>query len=187
MMPAMQGTRSATTTPAFSTARDLFRIVGKQAHGGNAEVAQNGAGKLVAAQVGIEAQALVGLHRIGAAVLQFIGAQLIQQADAAAFLVLVDEQAAAFGGDGFESDFELGVAIAPQAVEHVARQALGVDAHQRRRTGSHIAHAKHNRVLGAVPDAGAKAINTEVSEFAGEIGFGDFFEPGRGRVGSSEL
>ena len=47
----------------------------------------------------------------------------------------VDQQPAAFLGDGAQRDFQLRPAIAAQAVKHVAGQALRVDAHQRRPVG----------------------------------------------------
>ena len=49
------------------------------------------AGQLVVAQVGLEAQALVDLHGVRAVVLQFVGAQLVEQADnifSGGFLIL---------------------------------------------------------------------------------------------------
>ena len=60
------------------------------------------------------------------------------------FLVLVDQQAAAFAGDALERDLELRAAIAAQAVEHVAGQALRMDAHQRRGSPAEIAHLQHH-------------------------------------------
>ena len=60
-----QGTRSATRIPARA----------------DVEVVQDVGGQLVVAVVGLEAQALVGLHRVGALVLQLVGVELVEQAD----------------------------------------------------------------------------------------------------------
>ena len=132
----------------------------------------------------------VGLDRVRALILQLIGAQLIEQPDAAALLVFVDQQAAAFGGDGIEGQLELPAAIAAQAVEHVAGETLGMDAHQGRAAGE-IAHLQyygffnygsrpHNGAwLGGRPCAGGIAAarsfeseNSEMPETGGEIGLG---------------
>ena len=128
----MHGTRSTTITPARSTAATLSGLLDSRRMDGEPEVAQHFAGQLVAAQVGLEAERLVGFHGIGALVLEFVGAQLVQQPDAAPFLVLVDEQAAALLGDALERQFQLRAAVAAQAVEDVSGEALGMDAHQGR-------------------------------------------------------
>ncbi|MNC98442.1 hypothetical protein D3C83_163910 [compost metagenome] len=65
------------------------------------------------AKVGVEAELFVGFHRVGAAVLQFVGTEFVEQSDAAAFLLFVDDEAALFSGDPFDGQFELRPAIAP--------------------------------------------------------------------------
>ena len=82
--------------------------------------------------VGLEAQLLVGFDRVEALVLQFVGLELGQEADAASFLLLVDQHASAGLGDHLQRHLELLLAIAAQRPEDVAGQALRVDAHQRR-------------------------------------------------------
>ena len=70
---------------------ELFRIVRHQPHRAQAEESQDGSRQLVAAQVGLETELLIGLHGVGALVLQFIGAQLVEQADnifSGGFLIL---------------------------------------------------------------------------------------------------
>jgi hypothetical protein len=55
----------------------------------------------------------VGLHRVGAGVLQLVGAQLVEQADAAALLQQVQQHAAAFRRDPAHRQVELMPAVAP--------------------------------------------------------------------------
>ena len=73
---------------------------------------------------------------IEAAILQFVGAQLIHETDAAAFLQFIDQQAAPFARDFVERHFQLAAAIATQAVEDIAGEALGMNAHERGRAGA---------------------------------------------------
>ena len=62
-----------------------------------------------------------------AGVLQLVGLQLVQQADAAALVPAhVEHDAAALVGDRGERRVELRTAVAAQRAEHVAGQALGV-------------------------------------------------------------
>src|ERR1035441_3674433 len=53
----------------------LFGVVGHQADRFQAEELQDGAGQFVIAEIAIEAQLLISFDGIGAAVLQFVGAQ----------------------------------------------------------------------------------------------------------------
>src|SRR6185437_5562433 len=57
-----------------------------------------------------------------------VGGELVQQADPAALLAHVEEDAAALARDLRERLLELLAAVAAQRVEDVAREALGVDA-----------------------------------------------------------
>jgi len=84
---------------------------------------------LVAAEIGLETELLIGLDCIGALILQFVRAQFVEQTNAATLLVLVDQQAAALSRDRVERELELRAAVATQAVKHVAGQALGVNPH----------------------------------------------------------
>ena len=80
--------------------RHLVGIVRHQAHLGNAHQLQNFGGKLKIAAIRLEAQFLVGFDRVEALVLQRVGLQLGHQADAAAFLLFVEQDAGACVGDG---------------------------------------------------------------------------------------
>ncbi len=88
---ARQGTRSATSTPAPSTARTFSGLFETRRTDLSPKYRMDGGGQLVAPQIRLEAQTLVGLHGVGPVVLQFIGAELVQQADSAALLIFVDQ------------------------------------------------------------------------------------------------
>ena len=73
----------------------LGRVVGHQAHLAHAEVAQDLAADAVVADVGREAELLVGRDGVVALVLQLVGLQLVDEADAAPLLEQVEEDALA--------------------------------------------------------------------------------------------
>ena len=115
-------------------AGDLARVVGEQLELADAEVVEDLRTDAVVAQVGGKAEPLVGLDGVGVVlVLQRVGADLVEQADAAALLAQVDQHAAALGSDRRERGIALGAAVAAQRVERVAGEALGVHPHQHRR------------------------------------------------------
>ena len=86
------------------------------------------AGKFEDAAVGLVAELEVGLDGVEALVLQLVGAELGHQADAAAFLLLVDQDAGAFVGDALHRELELLAAVAAERAEDIAGEALRVDA-----------------------------------------------------------
>src|SRR5262249_62204319 len=99
----------------------------------DAEVEQDLGADAVVAQIGREAERLVGLHRVEAVLLlELIRAQLGEQADAAAFLRHVEQHAPAGLADLGHRLVQLRAAVAQQALEDVAGQALAVDAHEHR-------------------------------------------------------
>ncbi len=63
--------------------------------GADVELAQHLGGRLIDPLIGAEAELQIGLQRIRAGILQLIGAQLVHQADAAAFLREIEQHAAA--------------------------------------------------------------------------------------------
>src|SRR5438067_7782342 len=70
---------------------DLLRVVRHQAHLAHAAVPQDLSADPVVAQVGFEPELVVRLDRVVPVVLQIVGAQLVDETDAAPFLVEVDE------------------------------------------------------------------------------------------------
>ena len=85
---------------------------------------QNRSRQRITAEIALKTELFVGLHGIGALILQLICAQLVHQADAPAFLMLVDNQASAFGRDCAQRDFQLRAAVAAKAMKDVACQTL---------------------------------------------------------------
>ena len=102
----------------------LVRVVGHEAHFPHAQVEQDVRARLVVAHVGGEAQRVVRLHRVATLVLQRIGADLVEQADAAALVEHVDQHAGTRFLDRRERRVELLAAIAALGAEDVAREAL---------------------------------------------------------------
>ena len=74
---------------------------------------------------------VVGVDRVGTAVLRDVRAQLVDQADAPALVTGgVDEHASPLGGDHAQALAQLDAAIAAQRAQGVSGQALGVEAHE---------------------------------------------------------
>jgi hypothetical protein len=67
-------------------------------------------------------------------------------------------------------------------VKYVARETLGVDAHQGRRTGGQIAHREDSRFFADAIVAALKPMDAKNAELRREIGFGYFVQPERGGI-----
>ncbi len=87
------------------------------------------AGDRVVALVVVEAERGVGVDRVEPAVLKFVGAHLVDQAEATPFLVEVEDDAAAGGLEPLERELQLVAAVAATRAEHVAGQAGGMHPH----------------------------------------------------------
>lgn len=167
-----------------------MRIIGDEADAGEAEELEDLGGKLVGAAVGGEAELDVGFDGVEALVLQLVGAELGHEADAASFLLLIEENAGAFRGDFGEGELELEAAVAAEGAEDVAGEALGVDADERR-GGVDVAHDESDEAFNLRGCGGLgravgqrlgglalKAEDAEVAPAAGEIGLGDLCDVG---------
>ena len=130
-----QGTRSTTRMPYRSSCATLSGLFESRRTRAHAQQTQGFGRKSVVARIGGETQLLVGFHGVHAAVLQLVGAQLVHQADAAAFLRQIEQQAHGRRGDLSQRKFQLGAAIAALGGQYVAGQALRMNAHQRHRSG----------------------------------------------------
>ena len=86
----------------------------------------------VVALVIVEAERGVGVDRIEAGVLKLVGAHLVGEADAAAFLREIKDDAAAGLLQPRQRKPELVAAIAAPRAEHVAGEAGRMDAHRHR-------------------------------------------------------
>ncbi|CAI8999925.1 hypothetical protein EMIT0P43_90232 [Pseudomonas jessenii] len=121
--------------------------------------------------VGGKAQALVGFNGVGATVLQLIGADLVQQTNAPAFLTQVEQYATTFAGDGLQGGLQLRAAVATLAEQGIARQAFGVQPAEYRGTIVEFTQAQHN-----VLAAGGfieKAMHGELRKRRWQLGSGD--------------
>ena len=101
----------------------------------------------VVALIGAKAQQFVRFDGIGAAILQVVGADLVHQTDATAFLAQVQQRATTFVGDGLERGFQLKAAVTAQAEQGIAGQAFGVQAPEDRLAIRHITHRQHHMLL----------------------------------------
>ena len=83
------------------------------------------------AQVGAEAEASIGLDRVQPfLLLQAVGLQLAQEADASTLLAHVENHALVSLSHLLHGLVQLRATVTQEAFEDVARQALAVDAHQ---------------------------------------------------------
>jgi hypothetical protein len=156
---------------------DLFGIIRKQAHLAYAERFQNFRGKSELAVIGLKTEAFVGLNRVEAGILQFVSLQFCHQANAAAFLLFVDQDSRARVANHGKSHFKLLSAVASQGMENVAGEALRVNAHQRR-GGLDVTHYQSNGIFEARSAVisivicfrfATKPVNTEISPARREV------------------
>src|SRR5439155_13528567 len=106
----------------------LARIVREQSDGGQAKIGQDLVADAVVTGVGGEAECEVGLDRVHPLLLELVGPQLVQQADASTLLRHVEQHSLLLGPDQRQRLFELLAAVAAKRVEDVAGEAFGMDA-----------------------------------------------------------
>ena len=115
--------------PEAPEAHDLGQVVGQKPDTREAEVLEDLGPDAVVAEVGGEAELLVGLDGVHALVLEVVGLHLVEEPDAAALLLHVDDDALALPGE-LHRRLELLAAVAAQGVQRVAGEAGRVDAHE---------------------------------------------------------
>ena len=93
------------------------------------------------------------------------------QADAAALLVHVQHDAAAFSGDALHRGLELFPAVAAQRAEDVAGHALVVDAHEGGLVARNIAHDERHMLF--LVEVGLVADRAELTPLRRHLGFLD--------------
>ena len=120
------------------------------------------------AGVGGKTELQVRLDGVRAAVLEVVGADLVQQADAAPFLPEVHEDAAALGGDGLHGGVALRAAVAAQRVEAVPGEAFAVHAHEQG-LGGDVAHDERDVFRAA--EGVLEADEAELAVLGGQTGF----------------
>ena len=144
----------------------LFGIVGEQPNLPDAEIVEDLSPHPVVAQVGGEAQFLVGFHGIEALFLEFVGVDLGGESDSAAFLTQVEQDAAVLG-DAFQGGVELAPTIAAARAEDVAGEALRVHPDEHWFVGIDLAPGE-SEMMGAI---GMDAIEVaiEIAVVGGEL------------------
>ena len=105
--------------------------------------------------VGVEAELFVGLEGVEALVLQGVGAQLVDQSDAAAFLGEIKDDAGAHRANMAHRAAQLIAAIAPQAADQIAGETLRMQPHHHRLARRQRFADDDRQMLGAAV-AGAK-------------------------------
>ena len=100
--------------------------------------------------------------------------ELVDQADAAPLLLLIDQGPGAGLRDQAQGRLQLGPAVAAQRSEDVAGEALRVNAHQRRRVRPRVpGYQSHGLLAGVgVPEA----VDGELSEGGRKLGARDLSE-----------
>ena len=89
----------------------------------HAQIGENLCAHAVVALVGVVAQMDVGIHRVVALLLQFVGRNFGHEADAPSLLIEVEDDALAFSLDHAHGAVQLFAAVAACAAEDVARDA----------------------------------------------------------------
>ena len=140
---------------------DFFGVVGEESNFLEAEVGEDLGADAVFAEVGGVAEFEVGVDGVITLFLEFVGADFGGEADAAAFLAHVKEDAFAGGGDSFHGLAQLAAAVATQGTEGVAGKAFAVDADKGGLAVGEVAAGK-GKVVNAV-HGGAVEVKLEVA------------------------
>ena len=101
----------------------FHRVVGEQTHLVDADFAKNLCTYSVVTFVGLVSQAKVGIYCVHSFFLQLVGFHLFHEADAASFLVQVDDGSLSFFFDLLHGFVQLFAAVAAHGTEDVAGSA----------------------------------------------------------------
>ena len=112
--------------------RDFIRVVGHQPHRAETQLAQHFRSREVHTLVGVEAELLIRVERVEPGILQLIGPELVDEADAPALLRQIEQHAVARSRDRGDRAAQLVTAIAAQAGEQIAGKTLRMQSHQDR-------------------------------------------------------
>ena len=145
---------------------DLVGVVGEQTHGLDAELPQDLGPDEVFAFVSGKAQGQVGLEGVHALLLELVGLEFVDQADPAALLAHVEEDAAALFFDLCQGGGQLLAAVAAQGAEGVAGQAFGVDAAEDVAAVADLTLDEGDVVFAV--EAVDEAVGAEISEAGGQ-------------------
>src|SRR5262249_55267586 len=136
----------------------------------HAQVAQDARREIIRSQIRREAELQVGLDRVAAGFLQRVRANLVAEADAAAFLAEVYDDAFVGLRNGIERALELLAAIALERAQHFAGPALAVNPAQDALLAEHFA-ANDGHVLRVVLTVPVHN-HAESAIAGGDLGFG---------------
>lgn len=106
-------------------------VIRQQPYCADAQRFQRFGRELVIARVGFKSQLMVRFNRVQPGILQLIRSNLVDQADTAAFLRQIQNDACGFFRDFSKRKFKLSMAVASLRLENISRQTLGVYAHER--------------------------------------------------------
>ena len=149
---------------------DLVRIVGEKPHGLHPQVPEDLGSGPVLPQVRGEAQLDVGVHRVQPLLLEGVGLELVDEADAPALLAHVQHHAPALRLDLPHGSRQLLAAVAALGAEHVPGEALGVDPAQDVLSVAELPlHQGHMVLSRQVADV---AVDPEVAVPGGHFGHG---------------
>jgi hypothetical protein len=109
---------------------DLGGVVRQQPDATDAEASQQLRADAEVALIVLEAEPVIRLDRVEPGVLQCVGPQLVGETDAAAFLIEVEQHAAAGVRHHGHGGAQLRTAVALEAAEHVTGEAGRVQPHQ---------------------------------------------------------
>src|SRR5262249_30845536 len=102
----------------------LGGVIRHQSHPANPEIPQDLAADSVVSDVGWESELLIGRDGVVPLVLQLVGFQLVDEADAPSLLKQIEKDSLAGLGDFLQSELELRATVAPERSKHVACQTL---------------------------------------------------------------
>ena len=129
--PTTSGSRSSDVDAVRLELAHLLGVVRQQAHAVDAEVREDAGRRAVVASIDRQAECEVRVERVEAVLLQAVRAQLVDEPDAPALVTAQVDDDAARALDRLERGVELRPALALERAERLAREALGVHAHDR--------------------------------------------------------
>src|SRR5579884_594296 len=154
---------------------DLLRIVGDESDFTHTHCSEDSRRQFELAMVSLKAESLVGFDGVESLVLKFVGLELGDKSDASTFLLFVKQNSCPGIGDHSQSEFELLSAVTAQRMEDVSREALGMNANQRRR-GMNVSHHNSNRSFRAaslrIALIAFESKNAKVAELSRKVSFG---------------
>ena len=147
---------------------DLVRVVGQKAQALHAQRAEDLGADVVLPLVPGKAQGQVGVQGVHALLLELIGPELVDEADAPALLAHVEEHAPPLPLDLPHGGGKLLAAVAAQGAEGVAGEALGVDPAEHVLTVPQVPLHQGHMVLAV--EAVHKAVGHEIAVLGGHLG-----------------